>query len=232
MNIFKYNIITHNLQIQNSTMFLSDKIQKEYIENKGYGFIANSNIKKNDIILIDNHINTITNSNYIVLDTVYELLRQNEEVKKRYELLCPFKEDKYFCNKSKLKKEIIEFDKITKSRLSQFDIDTICIYIEKYKRNAFNIAKHDTLNKKKDKIVPGVFLNGAVFNHSCDPNVSCVYRDNQMYYITNKNIKKGEELCISYINVCDSTQKRQKELLERYGFKCECNACTKELFIK
>ena len=42
-------------------------------------------------------------------------------------------------------------------------------------------------------------------NHSCDPNVSLQFEHNKLFVTTLREIKKGEELCISYgpaINYC------------------------------
>lgn len=40
-----------------------------------------------------------------------------------------------------------------------------------------------------------------------------------------RDIKKGEEVCISYIDASNPLQKRQQELQERFYFSCACSEC-------
>lgn len=44
-----------------------------------------------------------------------------------------------------------------------------------------------------------------------------------------RQIEEGEEILISYLDNTDPTGKRQRELLERYYFKCRCPKCHEEL---
>lgn len=53
------------------------------------------------------------------------------------------------------------------------------------------------------------------FNHECI----------LMEFRATRSIKKGEELCISYIDATQPFLDRQKHLQEVYGFKCACSAC-------
>ena len=61
-----------------------------------------------------------------------------------------------------------------------------------------------TLRNDRKKIAPfelcyGLYINCSFFNHSCDPN--CFYYGiaNMLIVKTIKDIKKGEELTVSYI---------------------------------
>jgi hypothetical protein len=74
-------------------------------------------------------------------------------------------------------------------------------------------------------------------NHSCTPN-ACVrsqeFIDNHIDVVALNHIAPGDEICISYISLGDfrwgqrSKFQRQKELLARYLFHCECERCINE----
>ncbi|EED90288.1 hypothetical protein THAPSDRAFT_24038 [Thalassiosira pseudonana CCMP1335] len=51
----------------------------------------------------------------------------------------------------------------------------------------------------------------SYFNHSCVPNVSRYCIGDVMFFVTNRSVKKGDELCFSYIEhefLCESAEKR------------------------
>ena len=72
-------------------------------------------------------------------------------------------------------------------------------------------------------------------NHSCEPNVAVLYKTRGwgpkhplvVHAVAIRDIKPGEELCISYIEEKAPREKRQEELLH-YGFSCACTKCERE----
>ncbi|XP_055639300.1 histone-lysine N-trimethyltransferase SMYD5 [Toxorhynchites rutilus septentrionalis] len=96
----------------------------------------------------------------------------------------------------------------------------------------------DNLYTKLDDVV-GSFLNNegsalysnqSKVNHSCAPNAECrfPYSNNVLALTTVRDIRKGEEICISYLDECSlerSRHSRQKKLLENYLFLCQCDKC-------
>jgi hypothetical protein len=73
----------------------------------------------------------------------------------------------------------------------------------------------------------GVFLLGSRINHSCIPNVHFAFNQNlnKATFHAVREIDKGEELTLSYIDSANRTRAiRQSELAPR-GFKCTCPAC-------
>jgi len=40
-----------------------------------------------------------------------------------------------------------------------------------------------------------------------------------------RDIQQGEELCINYIPLLQPRAKRQADLLQKYGFECDCKVC-------
>jgi hypothetical protein len=75
----------------------------------------------------------------------------------------------------------------------------------------------------------GLFPKIARINHSCRPNASYYWSDKlnkRIVYATSK-IKKGEEVFVSYIPLLLTQEERQKRL-DRYGFRCSCDACAQK----
>lgn len=68
----------------------------------------------------------------------------------------------------------------------------------------------------------------CTMNHSCDPNCTVMYTKNgDGHVVAIRDIKKGEELCICYIDVDMDVQTREANLRE-YKFKCLCTRCVEE----
>ncbi|KAG7390708.1 SET and MYND domain-containing protein 5 [Phytophthora boehmeriae] len=68
----------------------------------------------------------------------------------------------------------------------------------------------------------------CTMNHSCDPNCTVLYTKNgDGHVVAVRDIKKGEELCICYIDV-DMDVKARETNLREYKFKCLCSRCVDE----
>jgi len=68
----------------------------------------------------------------------------------------------------------------------------------------------------------------CTMNHSCDPNCTVLYTKNgDGHVVAIRDITKGEELCICYIDVDMDVQMREANLRE-YKFKCFCPRCVQE----
>ena len=66
----------------------------------------------------------------------------------------------------------------------------------------------------------------ALFNHSCSPNaVAITDKSGNNVVRTVQPVKKGHDLCISYIDVYLPIQERRGKLLETKHFWCECDRC-------
>jgi hypothetical protein len=62
-------------------------------------------------------------------------------------------------------------------------------------------------------------------NHSCDPNTYIVMDGPRMQLRALREIKKDEELFISYIDTTMPFLRRQSELQQRWFFACRCSKC-------
>jgi hypothetical protein len=87
-----------------------------------------------------------------------------------------------------------------------------------FRNNAYNSGKE-----------VGLFPKIARINHSCRPNASYYWSDalNKRIVYTTRKLKKGEEIFVSYISLLLTQEDRQRQL-DRYGFKCTCDACAQE----
>lgn len=67
----------------------------------------------------------------------------------------------------------------------------------------------------------------SLINHNCAPNVNRVFVHDKNVLVVQRSIKKGEQLFDNYgYNFVNMPRKHRKsELLERYRFKCSCEAC-------
>lgn len=76
-----------------------------------------------------------------------------------------------------------------------------------------------------------LYLLASMFNHSCDPNVDVTFPENSATaaFVANRDVRAGEQLSITYIDVDAGVQQRRQQLHWAYGFSCECRRCSREL---
>ncbi|EEP76645.1 predicted protein [Uncinocarpus reesii 1704] len=65
----------------------------------------------------------------------------------------------------------------------------------------------------------------ALCNHSCSPNAATDFDKGKIWVRALRDIGKGEQVFVSYIETTDPYAHRQSELLKRYYFNCKCNKC-------
>eukprot|EP01117_Protostelium_nocturnum_P018630 TRINITY_DN7835_c0_g2_i4.p1 TRINITY_DN7835_c0_g2~~TRINITY_DN7835_c0_g2_i4.p1 ORF type:complete len:406 (-),score=113.73 TRINITY_DN7835_c0_g2_i4:32-1249(-) len=72
----------------------------------------------------------------------------------------------------------------------------------------------------------GLYPTGAVFNHSCAPNLGFSHNNEGLLcFRALKDIPMGIELCSSYIDIIASKSTRRLQLKSRYDFECKCERC-------
>eukprot|EP00438_Fugacium_kawagutii_P023432 Skav207933 [mRNA] locus=scaffold1441:430293:431318:+ [translate_table: standard] len=65
-------------------------------------------------------------------------------------------------------------------------------------------------------------------NHSCISNCYHGWVDGHERLYCDADIEEGEEICTNYIQWHCTTRQRQLELETKFGFLCECSACTED----
>ena len=72
----------------------------------------------------------------------------------------------------------------------------------------------------------GLYPYASLFNHSCYPNCVFINTNNCLLScVTLRDINKGEELYVNYIDLYDISAIRQKILKQEKSFLCQCNRC-------
>ncbi|KAK2856242.1 hypothetical protein Q5P01_004977 [Channa striata] len=86
--------------------------------------------------------------------------------------------------------------------------------------NGFTI-EDDELSHTGTAIYPDV----ALINHSCLPSVIVTYNGTSAEVRAVQNMKPGDEVLISYIDLLYPTDDRNNRLRESYYFTCDCQEC-------
>ena len=91
-----------------------------------------------------------------------------------------------------------------------------------FESNAFNIGDED----ENGIVQAGIFPIAARFNHDCKPNVAQTWNENLRCLTIHaiRHIEEGEEMCDSYVPLCQPSAVRKDEL-RAYGFECRCSVC-------
>lgn len=92
--------------------------------------------------------------------------------------------------------------------------------LAKFRCNNFGIQ-----SMLQEVIAHGIYPEGAILNHSCDPNAILLYEGAKQVIRTIKPLKEGEELFHSYTDLCNPTHIRRQHLQRTYGFDCNCERC-------
>ena len=97
-----------------------------------------------------------------------------------------------------------------------------------FESNAFNIGDED---EETGIVQAGIFPIAARFNHDCCPNVAQTWNENLKCLTIHaiRHIEEGEELCDSYVPLCQPSALRKEEL-RAYGFDCACSVCGSKKF--
>lgn len=121
------------------------------------------------------------------------------------------------------------FDSL-RSAMSQYenfvlpDNDTLYLLTETINNNAFAIEDSAT-----NPAGTGIYLLASLFSHSCVANTSRAFRNKTLFVLATNDIKKGEEITVTYSsNIFNTVEKRREELYDHYGFRCNCTRCAAE----
>ena len=74
-----------------------------------------------------------------------------------------------------------------------------------------------------------LLIGGSFFNHDCSPNTMMTANTatgNTFYFKTKINVKRGQELTVTYVDPNEEYEMRSTKLLGFYGFNCRCKKCT------
>lgn len=76
----------------------------------------------------------------------------------------------------------------------------------------------------------GIYPSAAMFNHSCNPNARVSFDSHGCVSVhATRDVKKGEEFTITYVDTRLAGAERRQKLLKTYAFHCSCTRCEREL---
>ena len=117
--------------------------------------------------------------------------------------------------------ETLGVDIFTNLKFDSWALQTLIMRIED------NRMRKQTLGDLRYSIIDPLF---SMFNHSCIPSASYRYEGGgtAMTVKAVRDIKKGEEICISYVDPWMPERERRDELWRRIGGLCGCPSCKRE----
>ena len=66
-------------------------------------------------------------------------------------------------------------------------------------------------------------------NHDCAPSAAAtVMDDGRLAVCALRDVREGEEVCLSYVDVTQPRERRREVLGKHYGFECRCERCKLE----
>lgn len=94
--------------------------------------------------------------------------------------------------------------------------------------NAFNILDTDL-----NSIGTGIYLGVSILDHSCQPNAVATFEGITINVRATMDLPKHDfsKIFISYLDLMNTADHRQRELQQNYFFLCECVRCLGKLFV-
>ena len=237
INAKKYYLDSLNKEYKNTSFFNKDLIQEDYNKTKGVHYIAKEDIKEGTLLIVE-----------IPLISIYE-----EEIKKFSSTFEKFQKMGFTSNELAMEilfttfKDRIEFKEekdnlinlisqlsssnLKNSNMSKEERIKNFVYNDDNVKDIISNNAILTIRNERNKIAPteicyGLYFNCSFFNHSCEPNCFYFGIANMLIVKAIKDIKKGEELCVSYIEPKPMAL-RKNELL-KWDFTCDCKYCKQE----
>ena len=106
-------------------------------------------------------------------------------------------------------------------------------FLECYGRMAIN--SFNILDDNDEAVGTALYVGPSIMNHSCKPN-ACVRFENQKNIVVraleDMESRDFSQIYISYIDVMETTQRRQSHLMKNYYFLCQCPRCLNTEFEK
>jgi hypothetical protein len=95
-------------------------------------------------------------------------------------------------------------------------------------RNAFAPGGSGDGEKGSGGASAGLWIVASYMNHSCVPNSEKEYIGDLMVLRATSEIKAGDEVTHTYVQVDSDFEGRRKSLLDAWGFVCDCGLCVAE----
>ena len=235
INAKKYYLDSLNKEFKNTNYFNSDLIQESFNENRGIHYIAKSDIKEGTLLIVEIPILSIYESEIKKFSSTFEKFQKmgfthNElAIEILFTLFkdrIEFSEEKNHLLNKITQLSTLKNGKITKEeRIKSFELNDDNIK-EIISNNAILTIRNEKKKIAITELCYGLYVNCSFFNHSCNPNCFYFGIANMVIVKAIKDIKKGEELTVSYIEPKPMAL-RKNELL-KWDFTCDCKYCKQE----
>jgi SET and MYND domain-containing protein len=114
-----------------------------------------------------------------------------------------------------------------KENESLYSKENLFLLVCKEECNSFGLYKHSPGEYKRPYGL-ALYPEAVYFNHSCCPNVVHTTLGKDELFFSAMDIKEGEELTITYIDIRKPVSKRNSELKSVFLFTCDCQRCVVE----
>jgi hypothetical protein len=101
-------------------------------------------------------------------------------------------------------------------------------FLTRHLSNSFGIWEQP-VGPNSENLGSAMYPSASYFNHACDSNVKKDRQGRSIAFVASRNIRVGEEICISYGDTDGEVRERRRNLKEWWGFTCTCPRCVREL---
>eukprot|EP01083_Nonionella_stella_P019635 54536_1 len=229
--LYAMNHLMNRTDLEDIEDYISSSIAVEYINDvKGRGVVATEDIKKGQVILIekctafggvypdkmcgmmDHRLNeAFLPSKVSLIQNIVDIYTNGKDIDK-YKISLLYSGDKYSKNSVIVPRmELFKTDAFElKEDIPVLNIDQIRAIAIK---NAFAVTMKPSktlrslLHTAKGQMETGsaIFVAGSFFNHSNRSNVAHMVNWRRIFVAAERNIRKGEELCVAYTSRKDAT---------------------------
>ena len=200
--------------------YLNLKLELNYDKNHGNKFIAKENISEGELLMVNKAICFFKNHNYNYTNFIYKindaLIIRYDVSKKDFQKIFDLWTPKY--NLFTINERQSYFNRNNKDDFSEL-LAEISIH------NSFGVRKSIFQNEFQPAYGKGIWYYFSFLNHNCNPNCFYLAIDDILILISQKCIKKGEEINISYNNLGRSYFINQQFLNQVIHFNCDCELC-------
>ena len=192
--------------------FVSKNLRVKAVGPKGLGVVATAPIARGELLLEEAPLLLFQNQSFeVIFGDLQDVLL----------------DDRAFDLWESSLRETVESQCVDEDVARFWNLADTCS--EPGSKTALGIARTNALGLDSDSA--GLFLFLSRFNHSCQPNVHHSWQEDRGLQVLRAScsIAENEELCISYLSLlalCAPTRERLGEISDRFGFDCECPACS------
>lgn len=237
INAKKYYLDSLNKEFKNTSFFNKDLIQENYNKIKGAHYTAKEDIKEGTLLIVEIPIISIYEAEIKKFSSTFEKFQKMgfTDNELAIEILFTIFKDRieFAEEKNNLINKISQLSSLNlkNANISKEERIKNFVYNDDNVKDIISNNAILTIRNERNKIAPneicyGLYINCSFFNHSCEPNCFYFGIANMLIVKAIKDIKKGEELTVSYIEP-KPMMLRKNELL-KWDFTCDCKYCKQE----